>query len=702
MAKTKFNRPRRPLVTQTADIQSTGIDPYSMNTGFMINRTIKPVKGFGPQHPFNNPDNHQKLLMHIKQRLDLSRQTRDELNIRLRNIDQDLAGFVRYSDDDKKRVIENRKGKSQKPVDVSLPLAMAKIDDLLTYMLEIFFPSSEGMFGAQSSVQNQSIANAFATELNTQGKQRGFYHKFARFILDALKYNISAIAVEWVEEKGFKITNNATKQLDIKKDEVVYEGNDLENIDIYNFFYDPTVIHLSEISTKGEWAAHSKMLTRFHVQKLSLAGILHGVENWIATATPQTGSLYYAERPVVRFDYNANTGSVDWIKFAAGDLYTTIGWGVELVWMYVWINPKQFGLSEDNELQIWRLGMANAQWICHAEQMPNAHNQLPVLVTVPLEDNLGLQRKSSAELLTDLNRFASFLMNAHQQAVRKKLFGLTIYDPNAIDMKDLGDDTSGRVPLQPQAWGKDIRTLIQQFKDAPETTETVNDIKGLIDLLEYILPTNQQKQVADLDRATTYQAAATVQGANRRSLKTAKIIDDQAVVKMRMMMMWNTLQFKESIKGPDPQNPQGPQIDLPTASFRDLGLEYDTGEGIQGIDRIMMVHLLHDVINAMLQSQEAQKQVDLVGLIDYWIKLFGQKIDIAQFKYPTNTNPQAQAEQQQQTDQNKAQVDNLATLAGAHADTQPQGDAGAAPAGNGAGGADIAQLLSSLTPQGKA
>lgn len=649
-----------------------GSDPYDLNTGFKVNRDGKKTKveGYNNVHPFNNEINHEKLLQHLKQRLDLSRQLRNELNIRLRNIDMDINGFVNLSDDDRDRMLQNRRGKSQKPTDVSLPLAMSKIDDLLTFMMEIFFPSSSGMFGAETSKNNQTLANAFVADLNQQGKDKGYYHKFGKFLFECLKYNVGVMCVEWCQEKGFKLGNDAAKRLQIQKDQTVFEGNILENVDIYNFFYDPTVQNISEIPEKAEWAAWAMMFTRFKIQKMAIAGELHGVENWIATASPQTASLYYQERPVVRFDYNANTGSVDWIKFAAGDLYSTIGWGVEIVKIFVWLNPKQFGLSTDDELQIWRIYIANNLYICHAEHMDNAHNMLPVLVANPLEDNLGLQRKSPAELLLDSNRFASFLMNVHQQSARTKLYGLTVYDPNGVDLSNLGEDTSGRVPLLPQGWGKDIKTMIAQFKEAPETTETVNDIKGMIDLMEYILPTNQQKQVADLDRATTYQAAATVQGTNRRSLKAAKVIDDQAANKMRMMMMWNTLQYKQSINVLNDQT--GKMEPQPVANFREKNLEYDTGDGIQSIDRIMLVHLLHDIINSMLQSQEAQKQVDIVGLIDYWVKLFGVKIDINQFKYPQQTNPQQQQQQENDQQAQQQQVENVAQLAQAHGATAPQ------------------------------
>jgi len=232
-------------------------------------------------------------------------------------------------------------------------------------------------------------------------------------------------------------------------------------------------------------------------------------------------------------------------------------------------------------------------------------------------------------------------------------------------MKDLGDNVSGRMAALPTGFGKDMTKAFAHFNNAPDTKETVEWIKGVTDLMEYILPTNILKQVTDLDRATTYQAAATVQGANRRSLKGAKIIDDQAMLRIRLMMVWNLLQFTTTIQLLDPQTKQ--YVDTATAQFREKNLEFDTGEGIQGIDRLMIVHLLHDIINALLQSQEAQKQVDIVGLIDYWTKLFGLRIDINQFKFPQQQNPQIAQQQDQQHQQNQDKIGNITELAKAAA-----------------------------------
>ena len=155
------------------------------------------LKGKLPNtHPYVNAHNHEKLLQHCIQRMQMARELRDQIIIRFRNIDLDFHGFVKLSDEDRNRMMKNRTGNGgQKPVDVMLPLAEAKIDEMLTFLLEVFWPN-DGMHTADASASQQDVANAFAALLNKQANRRQHYRKLARFFLDALKYNYAAMVTE--------------------------------------------------------------------------------------------------------------------------------------------------------------------------------------------------------------------------------------------------------------------------------------------------------------------------------------------------------------------------------------------------------------------------------------------------------------------------------------------------------------------------
>lgn len=617
------------------------------------------------EHPYNDAVNHDKLLKHVIERMQLARETRDQFAIRLRTVDLDINGFTKLNDDDKQRMRDNRKGKSPKPVAVNLGLAFAKMDELQTFLLEVFWPNA-GMHQAYSTEEHQETANGFALLLNKQADKRQHYRKFGRFLWDALKYNMAAIEIYWTKEAGFKLKNDDVMRL--RKEETTFEGNDLDTVDMYNFFWDPGV-HPVEIPEKAEYCATVKLFSKFAIKKQAAGGTLHGIDRFINQINDYAVT-YYLEKPIVRFDYNSYTGSVDWMRFASGGKYQTIGTGIEIICMYLWLNPSEFGLSKDDEYQIWRVKLANHQYVVDVEYLNNAHNMLPVMTTVPYEDGLGLQTKSPAEQLMDYQRFASFLMNVHQMASRKSLYGKTIYDPQIINLGDFADDdVGGNFPVNPAGYGKDLTKAIYNMVDVPKTEKTLEDIKTLMDFMEQVMPTNIIKQVTDLDRATTYQAAATVQGANRRSYKLAKMINDQAVKKLRFQMMYNVLQYATSV---DVIDQNGKSVTVDPSKLREIDIEFSVGEGLESIDKLMTISLLHDVINTIVQNQQASQELDMVKLLNYWTTLIGDKTDLNQFRR-TQPSPSQQVDQQGADAQTTAsQAATVAALAKAHQATAPQ------------------------------
>lgn len=604
----------------------------------MFLSSFKPVLGYSKKHPLNNAKNHEALLQHIMFRMEQAKVVRDSLVSKYRAADRTVHGYVQYSKEDRERLRDNQAGRGPKPVSVNLPLTAAKLDELTTFLLEVFWPN-QGMHSAIAKRDEQPLANGVALLMNKHAATRQHYRRLSRFFFDALKYNLSALVVEWVEERGYKLKNTADKRAMISRDEIIWRGNDLLNMDVYNLFWDPAV-HPVDVPTKGEFFAFVDMITPFALRKRAAGGQVSSAADRVLVKNTHTGQYstaeidsvygasmrFWEEPPVVRGSTDDGSGFTDWAKFAG---VSDTGAGVELLTYYGWMNPKEFGLSADDELQIWRIRVAQSQFIVDVEHLNNAHNMLPLAICSPNEDGLGLQQKSSAETLTEFQQFASFLMNVHQSAARKSLWGLTVYDPTFVNLADQKDSVAGQVPVQPAGYGKPIGDHVRVFNDSPRTEGTMIDVARVADMMEAVLPTNILKQVTDLERATNYQAAATVQGANRRSLKMARVIDDQAIKPLKRMQLHNVMQYMDEVEVLDEQ---GNMVRVDVAALRDMQLEYTIGEGLQGMDKLMTMSVLKDIIMAVIQSQQALQEVDMVALLDYWTSLLGDKTDLSQFK----------------------------------------------------------------------
>lgn len=582
------------------------------------------------------------LVNYIFDRIKFSDDERRQRIERLSQIDIQLSGYIQLSKDDLKRQIDNQAGKSPKPTDHNLPLADAQIDEAVTYLMSIFAPEMD-FFEATAAADKQHMASAITAEINKQGQKGQYYRHIMKLCLNAVKYNISALTCYWEKYNGI-VFKGAPGGAAEKKYDLVWEGNVLNSVNMYNFFYDVTV-HPVDLPLQGEYFAEVERKTPFRVRKMAQDGQLYGINRYVTQVVtmPRTFSsasdtnLFYVSPPSVRDRVRNPTttgGNIsDWSSVVAGsEKAKESSPGIELLWYTGWMNAKALSLGTEDELQLWRIGIANGQYLTFAKRLEDSHGMLPICVAAPLEDDLKNEQRTYAEKLLPLQHFASFLMNAHQKATRKSIAGITVYDASKFPGIDLeSEDLIGaKIPMRSSGVNVDIDKAFRHYTDSPDTQNNVEQIQVVIGLMQKILPTDMLKQVADLERATLYQAAATVQAGNRRQLKIARIISDQAFNALKFQMVYNLYAHLPSVSYIDEAT--GERKDLSIGDLVDAGIEYDIGTGLKGIDRLMTIQIIRDVVNSVIQSQQAIAEIDIVKLLDHYSSLAGDKTDLTQFR----------------------------------------------------------------------
>ena len=111
---------------------------------------------------------------------------------------------------------------------------------------------------------------------------------------------------------------------------------------------------------------------------------------------------------------------------------------------------------------------------------------LPFCFCNPVESELKADQNAYSENLVPLQIFSSFLINSHQRAVRKSLYGLTLYDPKVIDLSQLGDDVAGNIPFNPGVYDTDIGKIFTQLTDIPRTENNLAQIDLIGRLMQYL------------------------------------------------------------------------------------------------------------------------------------------------------------------------------------------------------------------------
>ncbi len=571
--------------------------------------------------------NETALIKHITDRMNMSDAVRKIELQKYTHIDRELNGWLKRDAEDQKRAIDNRKGHGIKPTDAKLPLTWAQLDEAVTYLVTVLAPD-EAMYTAQGPVDKQDVAKGFSVLMNKHAEQFGHFRHYAKFVFNCLRYNIGLFDVEWCEIVGNTIGNSQAAQQPEVTRGIVSTGNKITALDMYNTLYDVTVDPV-DLTRQGEWYAKVAMRAPFRWRKMQADGEIFGVERFI----DKIGQRHYFEnKPEIRCDAATGISQTDWHSIlSAGEVTGEVGRGLEECVYTGWIIPAEFGLSSSKVYELWRFMTADKSHAVSATHLSNAHGLLPINVAMPIDDEFLWASVSYAERLMPYQSFASFQMNVHQRASRKRLYGLTVYDKKTIPLLD-SDDTDlagGKIPASNMAEDVDLRKKIVQFTDGPDTSRTMDDVERMDGLMQKVMPTDILKQVAGLERATQYQAAATVQGGNRRNLKIAKTINSQAMDSGRHMQMFNILQFQAQM---EILGPEGKTIQINPAELRGAGLEFAIADGLKGLDRLSLIIHMKEVLNAVLQSQQAAAQFDVVGIINHWTSLLGDHTDFKQFK----------------------------------------------------------------------
>ncbi len=594
---------------------------------------------------------HERLLKYLKSRLEVGKNHRDARVERYRSIDKQIAGYLRLSKEDRKREAESSAGFSVKPHDVSLPLAMVQLDEALTFLMTALAPD-DGMYKAFAAKEYQDAAKAFAAVMNEHAEMYDHYTNVAMCIFDQLKYNEGGLRTQWMAENvPFVGTVTGTQEALIEENPLdSVEGNQLLALDMYNTLYDPSV-PLNRLAKEGEFVAWVDKPLPYRVDKMAGAGIIHGVGRFLSYDA-ETGYTisgkggYYETRPVINSltaAGKADSRGMDWAAILTQASGTRIAGGPELVTIVCWIKSGAFGLSpkKNTAFELWQFTIAQCEYIVSATLLTNVHQQLPVSIGRIWTDGFEYQTKSYSEMLLPFQRFSSFQLNVHTRAQRKKLYGLTVFDKRVFPDLDTEAVNGGMYGTDGTTTIKNIRDHITQFNEAPDTSSALTDIQVMSDIMQNILPTQLDRQVAGLERATQYQAAAVVQASNKRNLKIARTINAQTLNTVRHQMYWNVLSYQKAITLFDTQ---GKPIEVNPKEIRSSKVKFALADMLSGVDKLAILMNLKDILPSIIQSQAALQRIDIVGLLNYYTSLSGDVTDLTafEFKHPLDALPQEQ------------------------------------------------------------
>lgn len=592
-------------------------------------------------HPFKNKATHEKLLKYLRQRLHLGKQARDSELSRLVRIDQNVAGWMKLSEEDKKRDQQKAEDGSPQAVAINLPLTYVHLDDMMTYFAQTFAPT-RGMFFHTGKPDETDQAAQIVTLMNNHAIYSGYFRQVLLGIWSILKYNRGGYHCFWSREEGPKLVRDPASQTDRLDMQLRWQGNRLEAIDMYNFLCDP-LVHPTQLHEDGEFAAIATIKSHYWLQKKASQGVYFNCARALEAEKGLVDCKYYRSPPQeAMMDQSDSSGSgSNWVSILSEATGYTSASGYELVEISIRLNPTEFGLVQGNNIQrqprnrleTWRFTVLNDEYIIEAQHLNNIHGYLPFFLGLLNDDLMGTSQKGAAEILTPLQDFASFLMNTHVHATRSSIWGLTVYDPTMVNLRQIPKgEVAATIPLLPAGYGKDVRTAVYKPTQTLETKQTLSDLSGVMDMINQFFPTQSlPSQIASIDRAVDRQVAAVQQGANRRQQKAARLLDDSVFRNIRFAMYYNIIQYQpDESEVTDFYTGKAVKIDL--GKLRNTDLPYVIGQGLKSLDRQSAADALQQLIFALIQAPQAAQGIDVLGLIDYWTSMMDIDINMKQFR----------------------------------------------------------------------
>lgn len=588
-----------------------------------------------PSHPFRNKENHEQLIQYLRQRLAAGKRQRDARLERMRNIDKAYSGWIALSVEDRDRIRERARTGKPLATDISLPLTMIHIDDMMTYFVQTFAPS-RGMFYHTGKQEEVGMAGVIVTLMNNHAQYGAYFRHILLSALSGLKYNLAGITSRWSIDYGPKLTvqENGVQQVEQVP---IWEGNLIESLDLYNTFWDP-LTQPSQVYKEGEYAGFFYAKSHNWLLQRAAAGAFFNLKDLFAQQAFPFCRYYVKPSNQIPLSTDVKEpGGTDWVAALSGmgDAADMLESGYELTEIYIRLNPTEFGLvpraeiQTRNRLEIWRFTIAGGDFIIDATHMSNMHGHIPFYLSYLNDDLMEDSQKSVAEILAPLQDLASHMCNVHIKSSRRNLWGLMIYDPMVVDLSQIPDgEVAGRIPIQAAAAGRDIDSAIWQSAGVLDTKQTMQDVQTIMTLISQFFPTSQApSQIAGIDRAVTDQVAAVQQGVNRRNQKYARLLDASLFTPMRTGLYYNILQFQQD--GAQVIDAQGRPITVDMTALRATDMPWIIGQGFKALDRQAAASALKEIILIVFQNPVAAQQmgVGLIDLLDQWASMLDVEVD---------------------------------------------------------------------------
>lgn len=318
--------------------------------------------------------------------------------------------------------------------------------------------------------------------------------------------------------------------------------------------------------------------------------------------------------------------------------------------VYLKLIPKQWKLGEGDRQEIWVFNLSSSGVIFGGGPLGEYFNKFPFDLLTDEIDGYTLFPKSTLERIKPLNDIMTWLVNSHFYNVRASLNNMLVIDPSMVVMKDVENPEPGKhIRLKPSAYGRDVRTMLQQLQVGDVTRGHVQDLSMVMDMVQRMVPANDSimgLQATSGNRTTATQSRISTNfGTSRMKTQcewwsaagwgpyTQKLIQrtqQHYDAPMQLRLVGDIAQFSTQFLEVTPELISG---------FYD----FEPVDGTLPVDRFAQANLWQQIMLQMEKHPQIMMTYDIAKIFAWVAKLAGIK-NMAQFRL----TPDAQIQQQLQ------------------------------------------------------
>ena len=576
---------------------------------------------------------HEEIVTKILQR---ARESSLEMSKRFpswNKIDETLTTYAQVDD----KEVELQKDDPRKPVTIVFPYSFVIMETMLSYLVSAFF--QDPVFRYEGVSPEDIVGAELLTYVIQQQCNRAKVLLAAHTMLrDCVSYGIGIGAPGWVIEEGFKsrkvaqgIFGKALGKFErVQEEAILYEGNNLKNVDVYRALPDPNT-PINEVQD-GEFFGYID-ITNYPdlLSEEKTSDDLFNVK-YLKFLNDKKTSIY------------AEDASGRENKFGGRSLRRahSVTSEVDNIHMFVKIIPKEWKVGDGEYPEKYHFTISGDSVLIRMKPLGLNHDKFPVAIAAPDFDGYSTTPISRMEIMSGMQHILDFLFNSHITNVRKAINDMFVVDPYIVNIADMKNPKAGKlIRTRRPVWGQGVKDAVQQLQVTDITRANLSDGSYIMDNMEKIGAADQAAmghlRKGGPERLTGKEFEGTARGGMARMERVARIIGIQAFQDIGYFFAHHTQQLMEEetyIKtvGSWPENLgkiYGTQNRIKVSPF-DLLIDYDLFVRDGSIPGSNFSSVWIDMFKVIAEHPELQQSFDTIRIFKHIARNSGAK-DVEQF-----------------------------------------------------------------------